>query len=177
MSVENRSSRLVFIKLEESGTVVSLEPGGTFEGRQDGLAIPALSPGKVFKTPDHVDAVVLEDGTVETRVQGFGVPVPTMLGGWLTTAPDAGWDPLFAAAGSSAERAPSPAQPSTLDPASSPARSSLEERRDRSEGTAEHRGSRSEHRPERREEKPDKPREKPSRPEGPEIRGGGRGLF
>jgi RHS repeat-associated protein len=99
----------VFVLPEEGKTAADIKcvnPGGTFEGGQDGLAIPGYD--EVFKTTDWNDAVVDPDGSITTWAKlgplGFVFfgPVQFFRGGALsgseiTTAGPA-WEALRAAA-------------------------------------------------------------------------------
>lgn len=67
-----------------------LAPGETYKGDQDGFADPAHRPNEVYKTVDHVNATVNEDGSIATQVdaslsswQAFKSWVGQMMnGGW-----------------------------------------------------------------------------------------------
>ncbi len=60
---------------------LAIEPGGTYEGRQDGLADPTSHPGKVYKIVDNI--TVNPDGSISTSggdlVDNAG---QWLIGGW-----------------------------------------------------------------------------------------------
>jgi RHS repeat-associated protein len=105
LAVVNASKCIVFAKDEKSGLAFPIYPGQTWDGPQDGIAVPENRQGSVYKTPGRfgvtMDVVVSEGGSVSASgplswLMGLG-------GGWkdrswhndLRTKGDTGWDQLF----------------------------------------------------------------------------------
>jgi hypothetical protein len=114
LKVLNRSNYVVYIKGESDNTAWALPAHAIFLGEQDGIAIPALKPGEVFKSADYIDLVVGQDGKVDYLANpNLGLVYVYALyrqqkdGGWKGSAflaelhrrPDSGWDELFRVAG------------------------------------------------------------------------------
>jgi len=105
LRVINRSGHTVFIKPEEPGQpTIALGPGQTYPGKQDGIAVPCLYPGLVYKTVNNVDVMATAGG----YVVHFGGSLKErggqlIDGGWrgrkwqdlLHENKDFGWDDLF----------------------------------------------------------------------------------
>ena len=117
-SVTNNSYHVVWVKpdndiLDNCGEVVysadnayPILPGTIWEYPQDGIAIPRILPGKVFKSVNGVNITIGSDNTIiwKTSTQKFKASVGmSVIGGekdsaWLEDLHrkhDYGWDKLF----------------------------------------------------------------------------------
>jgi RHS repeat-associated protein len=78
LDVTNNSSGVIFVLPDkgpsDGSDIVCLNPGETYEGRQDAIAVPG-SDG-VFKTTDFTDATVEAGGAVSTHNRFGGYPDP-----------------------------------------------------------------------------------------------------
>lgn len=86
--VFNHSSKTLFLLSEESGKVFELPPGGAFYGRQDAILLPHGAGVRVFKTVDHVDAVVSPRRSIITYGGNlFERCGQWLIGGWIDRRP------------------------------------------------------------------------------------------
>jgi hypothetical protein len=82
--VINRSVYPVYAKPEHGNILIKINPGETFKGEHDGIILPAQSPGKVYKTVDHVDVMVDAVGTIHCHAHDLkGAIGQFLIGGWL----------------------------------------------------------------------------------------------
>lgn len=107
LSVKNNTCSTIWTKPEVRNTAVPIPPGSTYDGPQDGVAVPSAHPDQVYKNVDGVDLVVNPDGSVsipnwlDWLKQKVAEAVER--GGWedidwlnrLHDAGDHGWDDLF----------------------------------------------------------------------------------
>lgn len=110
----NNSNHTVFVKPENANTAVEVRPHEPYEGRIDGICVPAKMPNKVLKVVDNCDAEVKDDRIVvhcnDANLESFGVPwdqeipgssganaqvMQRFIGGWKNSPPDDGWNAVF----------------------------------------------------------------------------------
>ena len=109
LSVKNNSSSTVWVKRETDCKTVAVPPGGEYPGAQDGIALPAISPNRVYKNVDGVDVEVTAAGriSISSWTQSAKQRAAEFLGraGWKgfdwqsalhsQSPSDYGWDNLF----------------------------------------------------------------------------------
>ena len=103
LKVTNNTNCLAFVKEEHTGKTHPLRSGETWDGPQDGFALPCCRPCEVFKTTNGVDAELAADCSMS--LSGGSGPVQAWGGGWKDkdwnsglnkkTPPDHGWDDIF----------------------------------------------------------------------------------
>lgn len=86
LKVTNNANCLAFVKEENTGESHALPPGQTWDGPQDGFALPCCRPCEVFKTTNGVDAELGANCSV--ALSGGNGLVQSLLGGWK----DRGWN-------------------------------------------------------------------------------------
>ena len=80
MVVHNNSSHAVHVKPENSRDVHVLQPGRTYSGAQDGIAIRSR-PGFVFKSVNGIN-ITVTDSSANYGVRTSGGIIPTV-GQWI----------------------------------------------------------------------------------------------
>jgi hypothetical protein len=101
LAVTNNANCIAYVKEENSGASRPLLPGETWEGPQDGFALPCCRPCEVYKTTDGVDAVLRADCSID--ISGGLPPYQWVIGGWKDRdwqkgrqkKGDFGWDDVF----------------------------------------------------------------------------------
>jgi RHS repeat-associated protein len=124
LKVINNSDNIVYYKPSEGETPRVIAPHTSFDGEQDGVAVPC-SPEKkkVFKSVKDIDIIIHQDGSITTKLADDATPswwsnlkskggqaagfLTNEGGGWKGEAwlqwlhddrKDHGWDPLFESA-------------------------------------------------------------------------------
>jgi hypothetical protein len=64
--VSNESQETIYLKTESSDRTFPLEPGRTYNGRQDGLVVQGARKGQVYKVVDNINVIVGQNYSIET---------------------------------------------------------------------------------------------------------------
>lgn len=96
--VENKTPYDFWVKPEDGVNPIYVPRGQKHKGKQDGLAVPARFPNKVFKVIDSCIAIMREDDIYPDCALGTQT-IQYFWGGWkdakwIEEHPD--WKPLFA---------------------------------------------------------------------------------
>ena len=99
----NNANCVAYVKEEGTGKTHPIPPGETWNGPQDGFAVPCCRSCEVYKTTDGVDAVVEMTCSVNTSGGPVDQAVQAIRGGWKDRSwnddqnkkGDEGWNDLF----------------------------------------------------------------------------------